>query len=385
MRKRTSPKNPAATDGALLDRLYAAVGTADWRPFLDHLAGTYGGGLAAFALHDISAGGGFAAAYSETDPAYDISYAQHYARVNPWQQRAATAPPGATMLTDALIPPAEFKRTEFYNDWCRPQGLDLAIGLIVQKDRSRSLSLNMLLPRATYERDPDAVGRMERLTPHLLRAAQLDRQLREAEHRADAAEAAMAGLAMGLILTDAKARVRFIDATAQAIVAVADGLLLTHGTLRATLPAEGEQLHGLIANAVAGRRDSRVVPGGLMRITRRSGAMAYEILVGPAPQSRLALGDLAVLFIRDPAARPMATGERLRALYRITPAEARLLEALLTGNSLDEIAAQHAVSRETLRSQLRALFRKTGTSSQRELIRLCTGTLAAINPGPRGG
>ncbi len=226
---------------------------------------------------------------------------------------------------------------------------------------------------------------MQRLAPHVLRAAQLDRQLRAAELRADAAEAAMAGLAMGMLLADAKAKIALVNPMAEAILAAGDGLLLVRGVLDAAVPAEGERLRGLVAAAIAARRDAHATPGGLMRISRRSGAVPYEVLVGPAQPSHLGLGDLAVVFVRDPASRPMATGERLRALYGVTPAEARLLEALLAGDTLDEVAARHALSRETLRSQLRSLFQKTGTSSQRELIRLCTGSLAAIGPGPRGG
>ena len=306
----------ALSDSALLDRLYAAIGTGAWQDFLAGLAGAYGGGLAALVLHDARLGQGFRLRPFGGGPRIRQELCRHYSRVNPWWQRALSLPVGAIVQTDALISPAEFRRTEFYNDWCRPQSIDLAIGVTLQRDQSRNLSCSVLLPRATLERDGDAVARLERIAPHLLRAAQLDAQLREARLRADAAEAAMAGLAMGMILADAKGRAHFLNPTAEAIVACGDGLLLAGGVLDAVVPSEGERLRGLVAAAIAGRVEPTAAPGGLMRVSRRSGATPYEVLVGPAPQSRLALGDGALLFVRDPIARPSATRDRLRALLR---------------------------------------------------------------------
>ncbi len=87
--RRQVAETAAATDGALLDRLYAAVGTGEWQPFLDHLAEIYGGGLGAIVLHDLRAGGGFSTAHSETDPALNASYTRHFSRVSPWWRLAA--------------------------------------------------------------------------------------------------------------------------------------------------------------------------------------------------------------------------------------------------------------------------------------------------------
>jgi len=68
----------------------------------------------------------------------------------------------------------------------------------------------------------------------------------------------------------------------------------------------------------------------------------------------------------------------------LTPAEARLAAALATGATLEQIAAAHRVTEATLRSQLRSIFSKTGTSRQAELVRLALRGVA-LAPERRPG
>jgi DNA-binding CsgD family transcriptional regulator len=65
-------------------------------------------------------------------------------------------------------------------------------------------------------------------------------------------------------------------------------------------------------------------------------------------------------------------GGVLPALFGLSRAEVRLAAALHEGFSLSEIAEQLELSRETLRTQLRSVFDKTGTRRQGTLIRLLT-------------
>ena len=51
-------------------------------------------------------------------------------------------------------------------------------------------------------------------------------------------------------------------------------------------------------------------------------------------------------------------------------AEAKLAEAIASGDSLAQYAERHNVSIHTARNQLQAVFHKTGTSRQGELVAL---------------
>lgn len=58
------------------------------------------------------------------------------------------------------------------------------------------------------------------------------------------------------------------------------------------------------------------------------------------------------------------------ARYRLTPAESVLIQGLIETGSLKRLAQSGGKSYNTLRAQLQAVFAKTGTHSQVELIRL---------------
>lgn len=60
----------------------------------------------------------------------------------------------------------------------------------------------------------------------------------------------------------------------------------------------------------------------------------------------------------------------LHGLFDLTPAESRLAAALAAGHSLREAASSHGNQFSTARSQLEAIFRKTGTHKQSQLIAL---------------
>jgi DNA-binding CsgD family transcriptional regulator len=57
-------------------------------------------------------------------------------------------------------------------------------------------------------------------------------------------------------------------------------------------------------------------------------------------------------------------------IFGLNAAEARIAAAVASGDKLDTAAMELGVSRETLRSQLKGAFAKTGCSRQSELAAL---------------
>ena len=79
---------------------------------------------------------------------------------------------------------------------------------------------------------------------------------------------------------------------------------------------------------------------------------------------------VVVLMLIDPPADSSGTLRALQRLFALTAAEARVLALLMDDCRPREIAGELGISITTVRSHLQALFAKTGTRRQSELVAL---------------
>jgi DNA-binding CsgD family transcriptional regulator/PAS domain-containing protein len=380
--RRQSGRLPVSneTDAALVELLYDTVGNpSGWTTFLQAL--TEDSYFNRAALHGAAPGGGDISAQVNFDEAALESYSRYYAALNPWLATPVEYPSGVVLTTDHVISYADLVKTEYHQDWCRPQGFDIAVGVNVLQDDVRSMSVFAVGRRTDLERDQHIVGRLRRLATHLLRVAQLNQQLGGLETRTVAAELALDRLTTAMIVVNRSGQVVHMNGAARRIIANNDGLSIINKKLTAANQDQCQDLRRLVGGALRATKDIAAIPGGVTRITRRSEQGSYEILVTPLSENTVApgfCGPLAAVFIRDPEAKVTVSSDWLQRLYGVTGAESRLMNALLSGDTLDTSAERFAVSKETLRSQLKSIFLKTGTSSQIELIRLGLRGLAAF-------
>ncbi|MBM0204441.1 helix-turn-helix transcriptional regulator [Micromonospora sp. STR1s_5] len=90
-------------------------------------------------------------------------------------------------------------------------------------------------------------------------------------------------------------------------------------------------------------------------------------------EARAVLEGAALLVVMlDPEECPEPTHDLLRDVFGLTRGEARLACRLLCGETLNEIAGRSGVTLGTVRSQAKALFHKTRTNRQAELVTLLT-------------
>ena len=78
--------------------------------------------------------------------------------------------------------------------------------------------------------------------------------------------------------------------------------------------------------------------------------------------------------------------EVVMAAFRLSAAEARLVSALCSGRTLAEYAGAAGLSRNTVRNELAAVFEKTGTRRQAEVVALVLGSLGFVaGQSPQSG
>jgi DNA-binding CsgD family transcriptional regulator len=215
--------------------------------------------------------------------------------------------------------------------------------------------------------------------PQLAKAARLHTKLHSLGWRSSVALRALDQLAAGVIIADGEGRVIELNRAAERIVRRGDGLIIRNGRLETSGVLKSEKLAQLIAAAAAPRNAPAM---GSMQVGRPNGRQSYILTVAPLGAELTAhQRPLAMILVADPdELSPSATD--LAELFGLSPAEARLAAALMTGAKLSEIAASSGVRITTLRTQLSSILRKVGVQRQADLVRMLS-SVPIIRPRRR--
>lgn len=171
-------------------------------------------------------------------------------------------------------------------------------------------------------------------------------------------------LAMPTLLFDGSGRVVHSNRSAGALLAGRQSLWLEHGHL-VTRDVEVTRKLGLeLSKALRASPGQTAAWNGVVSLPRR-GRMPLLLMLAP-----MRLQAAALLFVFDPEATPSITAGMVRRLFGLSPREAEVAAALCSGRTLDDLAAERGTSINTVRTQLRSVFNKTGTSRQTDLVSL---------------
>jgi len=107
-------------------------------------------------------------------------------------------------------------------------------------------------------------------------------------------------------------------------------------------------------------------------IVRRSGKASLLIRVLPvdAAARNPFLGARALLTLTELRAKPSPDPAIISQVFGLSYAEGKVASLIMVGIAPDEVARRFAVSRETVRNQLKSIFAKTDTHRQSELVAL---------------
>jgi DNA-binding CsgD family transcriptional regulator len=153
------------------------------------------------------------------------------------------------------------------------------------------------------------------------------------------------------------------------------GLAIRSGALAATDPGSDGVLQSILKQHVDGGRPERAALG-LHRVERRPLILRLvELIDGMRPVFD---GAKVVAVMVDPEICPEPSPALLQQIFGLTRKEAQVATKLICGTTLQEMAKETRVSVGTVRTQAKAVFAKTGTKRQAELVGILT-RLAVIS------
>jgi DNA-binding CsgD family transcriptional regulator len=289
--------------------------------------------------------------------------------------------PGMPQACRMTIDEAVLHESRFYREILVPAEVEYTLGVKLDGDGQSTITGLAILRNSScmpFQRaDCDRLGE---IIPHLVRAMAMHKRFTLLDFGHRAALEALDHIATGIILLELDGTVRFANQLAQDIAADADGVRLAAGSVTFTSHKMQSAVIAAVGEAIASARDGRILPGQAFSIPRPSGAAPYALLVSTlwGNHLRFDLGLLddpvAVLFLSDPQRRQEAPAELLQRLFGLTPAESRVLENLVAGHSLKTTAGILEVSQNTARHHLKAIFDKTNTSRQVDVVKLVMST-----------
>ncbi len=369
----------------LIDLIYqAGLEPERWDDALRLMIAKFNGTATLYIQDPDTAEAGFLA-HVGMDAKFMTDYMEYYGAINPALGLFKTVAEGEIIDIAKITDEETFRRGEFYNDFFRPMDVYHAIGSIVIRGpmAGTNLALQRPLRAGTYTERERAVFTM--LTRHVRRSIEVSRRLTAAGWAMEAAASPMRSPTGGYVFVDAAARVLLADPMAEAIFRDDNGLCVTEGRLRAARGDIDARLRAGIEAAASTAAGGGVRSGGVLGLPRRrlEGA-PLALLICPWHGNPLAFGvpgPAVLIFIEDPARSPRTGAAGAAVLYGLTPAEARLLEAVLEGQRLADHAAAAEIGLATAKSHLQAIFAKTGQRRQADLVRLVMSSAIARWPG----
>jgi DNA-binding CsgD family transcriptional regulator len=181
-------------------------------------------------------------------------------------------------------------------------------------------------------------------------------------------EQALNALAVGIAICDGEGRIVFANQAAREFASQRNGIVIGQASLRlAGLDGEDAQSLALMIDRAA-RRGA----GGSIRLKAENGGDGLLVGVTALPPSlRSDYGaDYALIVMQAVGADASFTKATLAAMFDLSPTQAAIAIAIFNGRSPEEIAAARGVRISTLRTHLAEIFARTGTETQRDLIRL---------------
>jgi DNA-binding CsgD family transcriptional regulator len=319
------------------------------------------------------------------DPVHLDRFAEHATEIDRIAQGLA---PLSIVPRAALLPDREAVRTAFYHDVIRPMDGFRAMLTVPWRHGGCGGLLAVCRPRRARDFSAAEAGVIGRLVPHIGRALKMRLKCGDGDRRGAVAIATLERLGAAVAIVDPDLRCVFLSRQAEGVVTRGDGLTLARGVLSATMAGESRELKAAVRRLAA--EDARVSGTVAVRLTRRPSRPPWHAILHRLSPDDAGRGGppLVAIFLEDGTLGADDLEWAIRGLFDLTPREAAVAAALARGQDVAAAARHLGIAPGTTRNHLKAVFLKTGTRRQGELVslilRLTRFTAASTTSHPSG-
>ena len=367
-------------DESMLTRLIAhiydaALDAALWPDVLARIGAFLGGEGGGLLTKDAVSKVGTAHYTFGVDPHFVKLYNDSHSKCDP----VATLPffeEERIVSIPQLVPYDDFRRERFFQEWMRPQGLVDAANAVLEKSASSCSALTILRSEASGIVDDEMQRRMALIVPHVRRAVLIGKAIEFKETEAARFAEMLDSLSAGLFLIAPDGRVVHANAAGNDMLDAGDLLHAVHGRLATRDRQADKALHEIFAASDHG--DAGIGTKGIaLPLTTHDGeryvAHMLPLTSGERRHAAKTYTATVAMFVCKVAMQGPPVPEVIGKLYSLTPAELRVLLAIVDVGGIPEVAAAFGVADSTIRTHVGRLFDKTGTARQADLVKLVAG------------
>lgn len=294
---------------------------------------------------------------------------------------------GVTFIGRDLVDDAALKRSRLYREiWASLDIAQVCSGVVFDGGDSHTVPTVVSVYRAANDAVFDAgdLALMRRLMAHMSRSLGVMFHLRDSQLQVASNLVALDRLAAGVVLIDGRGAVQFANAAAERLFRRADPITVTApsgvGARRLGLAprlsrledsfqrALSRSLESLVGDSPVGHFSEAIV---LPDATAKPSCVLHMAPLGNAPTFTAGgARPQAIMFLYDLTAAAAVPSATLCELFGLTPAEARAALQILQGGGVEDMGLRLGVSANTVKSQLKAVYAKTRTNRQADLLKL---------------
>lgn len=345
---------------SLIDKIYEAAAVPDmWVSVIEEIAeatGAYGGSLFSVGASDTAI---FASENCKEHLAALLN--DGWSDINFRAKRLVSSPSTGFYSDEDYASEEEIEHHPIYRDFLRPRGLGwtAATQIIGVGSDKAIFSIDRLHSHGRFGREQ--IDFLNSVRPHLSRSVLFTRKLLEQAVLGSLQGLQSIGIPAAAI--SGRGQVRLANAAFESM----GKQILFCASDRIQL--EDSKANRLLKSALEELRYGYGAPMSI-GVSGIDDAAPFVIHLTPVRRSgRDVFGGIDLLLAVVPLAQPgMSFRALVQQLYDFTPSEAKVAEKLLAGQSAAEIAIGYGLSVETVRSQTKSIYAKTGISRQPELV-----------------
>jgi DNA-binding CsgD family transcriptional regulator len=357
--------NPDAAFSALIGRIYeCALDASRWPNVLGEITDLFRCELGDVTVIDPLSGNiHIAAMHNWTDEL--LQRVRANMKINPTAALVFAAPLGEPMCTSRDLDIVAFHNSRYWRACFEGTGY---YDYLTTPFSRTATSAGVWGVLGTERRGPfndDDIELARMLSPHIRRSVEISGVLGHQRVLVDNLHAALDQLTSAALIIGGNREILFANAQA--------GRELSRGTL---FREDGGRLVGVTAESVKLLADSATIKAGHQRgrdarLQDAQGRIAYANWVY-LHRSADARGQCLIM-LREPDLELVTPITTAAATFKLTASEVQVLGQVLQGQTLVEVAGVLGIARSTVKTHLDAIYNKTNTRRQAELVRLVVG------------